>query len=438
MKRLVGVVIGVVILLVVALALYNVLTPKEEEKLEGEIITLEKSTSAKMVNASGNLKMPHYSDLHFKGEMTLTMKTVAGLFVNDGDLVKRGDLLAVLDSDDAERALVKAEANYAKELKGRTSPIDGSKAYGKVVSDYDVENNYEEWIREEMYGDEGLHGAAMDLLSASGESIATVLNPMHYRLKGPVTITTALAGWGANWSSAITKNNEKRFAAAWNYKEASEDLEEALKYQRGEKKPRDLRHAEKNLELCEISLEDAKNDLEDTKLIAPFDGIVNRVDIREGDRLDLAKTVMVLVDPSELEVEAVIDEMDALKVKAGQKAVITLDAIPGRRFKGKVTSVETMGGLEAGVVTYEVKIEMEDPGMELKDNLTAFVEIIIEEGKEALWVPSEAIEMAERGPVVSVVVNGEVQKQRVLLGETSEGMTEILSGVLEGEEILVR
>jgi hypothetical protein len=46
--------------------------------------------------------------------------------------------------------------------------------------------------------------------------------------------------------------------------------------------------------------------------------------------------------------------------------------------------------------------------------------------------------MTERGPVVSVVVNGEVQKQRVLLGETSEGLTEILGGVLEGEKILVR
>ncbi|VUT24156.1 MAG: macrolide transporter subunit MacA [Candidatus Methanolliviera sp. GoM_asphalt] len=435
MKRLAGVVIGVVLLLVVALALYNVLTPKEEEKLEGEIITIEKSTSAKMVNASGNLKMPHYSDLHFTGETTLMMKTVEEVRVDDGDLVKKGDLLAVLDSEDTERASEKTKANYRKELKGKVSPIDATDAYGKVKSKYDVDNNYEDWVREKRFE---VYKTSMDLLSASNERIVTMFNPMHYRLDGPITITTALIGWQANRSSATTKADKAHIVAAWEYKEAMEDLEDALAFQRGEKKPRDLRHAEENLKLCEISLEDVKNDLEDTKLIAPFDGIVNRVDIREGDRLDLAKTVMVLVDPSELEVEAVVDEMDALKVKAGQKAVITLDAIPGRRFKGKITSVETMGGIEAGVVTYEVKIEMEDPGMELKDNLTAFVEIIIEEGKEALWVPSEAIEMTEQDPVVSVVVNGEVQKRSVLLGEVSGGMTEILDGALEGEEILVR
>ena len=434
MKRLAGVVIGVVLLLVVALALYNVLTPKEEEKLEGEIITLEKSTSAKMVNASGNLKMSHYSELHFKGDTTLTMKTVEEVFVDDGDIVEKEDLLATLSLESLERS-VKIKTAELKKAQDK---------YDDVKGDYDVDDNYNDYVREQLVS---VHDAEMDLLSASGKSIVTVLTPMAYRVTGSVTITTALIGWATNWfagnvgtpsgANAMTDGNKKLVNSAWNYKEALDDIDDALKYQRGEKKPRDLRHAEENLKLCEISLEDAKNDLEDTKLIAPFDGIVNRVDVREGDRLDLAKTVMVLVDPGELEVEAVVDEMDALKVKAGQKAVITLDAIPGRRFKGKITSVETMGGIEAGVVTYEVKIEVEDPGMDLKDNLTAFVEIIIDEGREALWVPSEAIERAEGGPVVSVVVNGEVQKQRVLLGETSEGMTEILSGVLEGEEILV-
>jgi len=94
-------VIGIVLLLVVILAFFNVFAPKGEEKLEGEIITLEKSTSTKMANTHWHLKMLHYNNLHFKRDTVIAMKimkTVDKLSVDDGYVVKEMDVLAILST----------------------------------------------------------------------------------------------------------------------------------------------------------------------------------------------------------------------------------------------------------------------------------------------------------------------------------------------------
>ena len=95
--------IGIVLLLVVILAFFNVFAPKGEEKLEGEIITLGKSTSTKMANTHWHLKMPHYSNLHFKRDPVIAMKTVDKLSVNDGYVVKEMDVLAILNTGDIKK-----------------------------------------------------------------------------------------------------------------------------------------------------------------------------------------------------------------------------------------------------------------------------------------------------------------------------------------------
>lgn len=423
-----------IIILIIAVAavflIYSQLTPSEERQETGKIVNLQKTSLMSTVEGTGHLKMPHYSELRFKGDTTLAMKSVDRVFVEEGDYVKKGDILATLDTTELERNL----RNQELALKNAELNLD------KVKSDYDADSNYEDYVREMS---DNLRKSAMNQVSTSSQSINTFLNPNQY-YQGyktpnipPATVGTGLMTWGTDWLGAVAENEKSRIDAKAQYDNAKEDYEDALDYQKGISTPRNIKFALLDVQTAELNYEKAKQDIEDAELVAPFDGYINNITIKEGDRVDLGSSTMTLVNPEILEIDVIVDEIDALKIKPGQKAIITFDALPGREFLGEVKSVATIGKIEAGVVTYDVKIKMRPPDVELKDSLTAYVKIIIKEGKDALWVPTEAIKMTDRGPVVTVVVNGQKQDQRVILGETFNGMTEIKDGVLEGEDIFV-
>jgi|GEM_PF-1448665 len=423
-----------IIILVIAVAaiffVYYQLKPVDDEKDVGQIINLQKTSLTSIVEGTGHLKMPHYSELHFKGDTTLAMKSVDRVFVEEGDYVKKGDILATLDTTELERNL----QNQELALKNAKLNLD------EVKSDYDADSNYEDYVREM---NDNLRKSAMNQVSTSSSFINTFLNPNQY-YQGyktpnipPATVGTSLITWGTDWLGAIAENEKARIDAKAEYDDAREDYESALNYQKGISTPRNIKIALLDVKTAELNYEKARHDIEDAKLVAPFDGYVNNITIKEGDRIDLGSSTMTLVNQEILEIDVIVDEIDALKVKPGQKAIITFDALPSREFSGEVKSISTIGKIEAGVVTYDVKIKMDPPEMDLKDGLTAYVKIIITEGKNTLWVPTDAIKMTERGPVVTVVVNGQNQDQRVILGETFNGMTEIKEGVLEGEDIFV-
>lgn len=423
-----------IIILVIAVAaiffVYYQLKPSEERQETGKIVNLQKTSLTSTVEGTGHLKMPHYSELRFKGDTTLAMKSVDRVFVEEGDYVKKGDILATLDTDELKRNL----KNQELALKNAELNLD------EVKSDYDADSNYEDYVREM---NDNLRKSAMNQVSISTKFVNTFLNPNQY-YQGyktpnipPATVGTGLMTWGTDWLGAVAENEKSRIDAKAQYDNAKEDYESALNYQKGISTPRNIKIALLDVQTAELTYEKATRDIEDAKLVAPFDGYVNNINIKEGDRVDLGSSTMTLVNPEILEIDVIVDEIDALNVKPGQKAIITFDALPGREFSGEVKSISTIGKIEAGVVTYDVKIKMSPPEIELKDSLTAYVKIIIKEGKDALWIPTEAIKMTERGPVVTVVVNGLNQDQRVILGETFNGMTEIKEGVLEGEDIFV-
>jgi len=429
-RRIVLMILILAIVVAAIFFIYFQLTSPDEEKEIGKIINLQKTSFESLVEGTGHLKMPHYSELHFKGDTTLAMKSVDKVFVEEGDYIRKGEILATLEISELERNL------RNQELAFNNAKLN----LDKVKSDYDADSNYEDYVREM---NENLRKAAMNQVSTSTKFVNTFLNPNQY-YQGyktpnipPATVGTGLITWGTDWLGSIAENEKSRIDAKAQYDDAREDYEDALNYQKGISTPRDIKFALLDVQTAELNYEKAKQDIEDAKLVAPFDGYVNNITIKEGDRVDLGSSTITLVNPEILEINVIVDEIDALKVKPGQRAIITFDALPGREFSGEVKSVATIGKIEAGVVTYDVKIKMSPPDIELKDSLTAYVKIVIKEGKTALWVPTEAIKVTERGSVVTVVVNGQKQDQRVILGETFNGMTEIKEGVLEGEDIFV-
>ncbi len=149
--------------------------------------------------------------------------------------------------------------------------------------------------------------------------------------------------------------------------------------------------AQQNVDLAQKSLIQARKDLEEATIIAPFDGTVANIGVKEGEFLSPAAytgtTIVELIDPRHMELTARVDELDIVKVKTGQKVMISVDAMPGTKLEGLVTFISPVAR-EPGVVLfededeekeYEVKINFNIPeNTPIRAGMSATAEIIVE------------------------------------------------------------
>jgi len=199
--------------------------------------------------------------------------------------------------------------------------------------------------------------------------------------------------------------------------------------------------AKLNLEIAELSLESAELNLEKAVVIvAPFDGVVADISITEGKEIStatLATPAISLVDTSEIEMRGFIDEIDIAIVQLGQEANIILDALPDEEIKGSVAFISPVGTTLAGVVSYDTTITLENPVAELRDGMSATAEIIIERRDDVLSIPNRYIRGTLENPIVVVLVDEQEEEREITLGLTDGINTEILSGLQEGEEVVL-
>jgi multidrug efflux pump subunit AcrA (membrane-fusion protein) len=153
----------------------------------------------------------------------------------------------------------------------------------------------------------------------------------------------------------------------------------------------EVESAKESVNLAQRSLDQARKNLEAATIIAPFDGVVAKVGAKEGEFLPLAAftgtTIVEIIDLSHMELTARVHELDVVKVKTGQKVMISVDAMPGTKFEGWVTFISPVAR-EPGVVLfesddeekdYEVKIDFDIPeNSPIRAGMNATVEIIVE------------------------------------------------------------
>jgi len=198
--------------------------------------------------------------------------------------------------------------------------------------------------------------------------------------------------------------------------------------------------AELNLEIAELSLESAELNLEKAEIVAPFDGVVADITITEGKEIStaaLATPAISLVDPTDIELRGFIDEIDIAIVKLSQEANIILDALPDEEVKGSVSFISPVGTILAGVVSYDTTITLENPAAELRDGMSATAEVIIERRDDVLLIPNRTIRGTTENPTVLVLVDEQEEEREITLGLTDGINTEVLSGLEEGEKVIV-
>jgi HlyD family secretion protein len=190
-----------------------------------------------------------------------------------------------------------------------------------------------------------------------------------------------------------------------------------------------------------LTLESAEKQLEDYYIKSPINGIVLVKNNKAGDTINSgigAQPLMVVADSSRVKFSMKIDELDISKIVIGQKVSVVADALPDTTFIGKVTSIAGEGTAANGVSSYTVEVTIDSPG-NLKSGMNITAKTIVAEKENALLVPASAIQKKDGKSFVVLPAdqNGKQKSVDVELGLNNKDYVEIISGLKEGEQIVL-
>lgn len=198
--------------------------------------------------------------------------------------------------------------------------------------------------------------------------------------------------------------------------------------------------SQNSIKQAEIKLDSAYENLDDYKLEAPFDWVIRKIDYMAWDNItnDTDKYIYI-ENPNLLEVSVKLDQIDIVTVNIWDDAIITFDAYITTPVKAKISSIDTTPGKTSWVVSYEVKLILDDPDFDKKilSWMTADVEIINELKENILLLKTNAINTVWDKKIVNISKNWKQEQIEVTTGLTSDWMTEILSWLKEGENAIV-
>jgi HlyD family secretion protein len=210
-----------------------------------------------------------------------------------------------------------------------------------------------------------------------------------------------------------------------------------------------LKQARAQVLQSQAGLKQLEEQLGYTTIVAPMDGVILSRDVEIGDAVSsilvlgsTATLIMTEGDINEVYVQGKVDEADIAHVYMAQPARIKVESFRDRVFNGKVTKIAPLGVEKDNVTTFEVRVSIDNPGGELKANMTANAEILLDEHKGVLTVPENAV-MYDGQKNASVEIPDKSQKEGkrkipVKVGLSNGSVTELLSGLKEGEQVVLQ
>jgi HlyD family secretion protein len=359
-----------------------------------KLTAVERGDLAKVVVATG--KIQPLSKVEVKSKASGIVKK---LYVDYGDTVKQGQILAELDKIQLEASVRASEANYQAAQAARDSAV-ASLERSKVDA-------------------EGPDVPFLKLNMGRAEQMYT----------------------DGVMSKSVVEDAEKNYQMALN-KQVS--AQRSLIVARAE-----IAKAEAQVAQAKAALENAEEDLRNSTIVSPIDGLVLSRDVNVGDAVSSilvlgsqATLLLTLGDISEVYVQGKVDEADIGKVYLNQPARIVVEAFKDKKFTGKVTKISPLGKEKDNVTTFEVRVSISNPTGELKANMSANAEVVLEEKKNVLMVQEAAL-IYDKDRKASVETpdpkapNGR-KKVDVTLGISNGVKTEIVSGLTEKQQVVLQ
>lgn len=359
-----------------------------------KIARVERGDIARVVVATGKIEPRAIVEVKSKAS-----GIVKNIYVNYGDTVRAGQVLAELDKEELEARVREARAN-------------------------------------------------LQAAQAMEESAAATLERNKVEAEGPDIPFLKAAMERAqrmHQEKLVAKNvveeAEKAYQLALNRQSAAI---RALAVSRAE-----ITRARAQVAQARAVLERAEEDLRNSTITSPIDGLVLARNVEVGNAVSSilvlgsqATPLFTLGDVSDVFVRGKVDQADIGKVYLGQPARIVVESFRDRKFEGKVYRISPYGVEKDNVTTFEVQVSIHNPGRELKANMSANAEIILEEKKNVLLVPEAAVVYdKDRKPAVEVPDAAREKGRRkiaVKLGISNGIKTELLSGLDEGAQVILQ
>jgi len=392
-KRIIYGVIIVVVVLGVAFGL--IAATRGGTKIDpSKLAKVEKGDLAKSVVATG--KVEPITKVEVKSKASGIVKK---LLVQPSDKVKTGQLLAQLDKEEIQ------------------AQVDQSRAASQAA-EASLKGAEADWERAKVDAE----GPDVPLLKRAYERAVGMA-------KAGVVSESALEDAQKNYEMALNKQNVAKAQLI------------VLKAK--------IAQSQAQVAQDRANLKQLEEQLSYTDIESPIDGVVLSRDVEMGDAVSSilvlgssATLVMTLGDISQVYVKGKVDESDIGKVYLSQPARIKVESFKDKTFNGVVTRISPMGVEKDNVTTFEVRVSINNPGGELKAEMTANAEIILEEHKNVLQIPEGSI-IYDKDKKASVEVpdhKGKDGKRKlaVNIGISNGAKTELLSGLKEGDQVVLQ
>jgi HlyD family secretion protein len=214
----------------------------------------------------------------------------------------------------------------------------------------------------------------------------------------------------------------------------------------------DILDQKKQIEKKEKALAEAKEELADYAIYAPLSGTITNLNVEKNDSVSAGSAVMTIAT-NEKVAEITLNEVDAAAVKTGQKATLTFDAIDDLTLTGTVLEIDAAGTVSSGVVSYGVTIAFDMQDDRVKSGMTVTATIITETKQDVLVVPASIIDLSGGKYYVQTIKESDISSgtsstgvillslptnQEVSIGLSDDTLTEILTGLSEGDLIVTK
>lgn len=189
---------------------------------------------------------------------------------------------------------------------------------------------------------------------------------------------------------------------------------------------------------AEAAYQLARWNLENATLAAPFDGVVAGIGANPGEIVTNTTPIVTLVNSAEVRVDVMVDEVDVARLDVGKEAIIQLDALPGKQFRGRVVGISPNAIVQQGLASYLVTLAVEGEQLPPRAGLAATVTIIADRKSGVLTVPTRALRAVGKDRLAEVLLpNGRIETRSVRIGMSNEQVAEVIEGLKEGEQVLV-
>lgn len=408
-----------------------------------ETATIRRGTLRITLSASGKIRPRAQAALNFT-----TPGTVAEIFIQEGDQVRKGQPLARLDTTDLEQAVRQAEIAYLTQQVVYSQTVQGPKPEERAAAQAAVRSAQ----------------AALEALEQGPDRTDLEIARLNYEVaknaiwqaqltrdktagspfSAPVDVDLTKARVGqAELQAEIARLQYEKLKAGARPEQIEAARAQLAQAQANLARLRPdalmIERARLQLEQARLQLEEARRQLERATLTAPFDGTIVALNIEVGQVAGAAIPggAIVLADLSDLHLDLTVDEVDVVRLREGMPVEISLDAQPGRTFQGHITSIAPIATESGGAATYRVRVVLDDRDPVLRAGMSATVEIEVERRENVLLVPNAAVRRdRETGRAfVNRIVGDRVEEVEIRLGAQGETESEVLDGLKEGDVI---